>query len=262
MQTSDCKITAQDAITESVFRIRLSAPGISKLCSPGQFVHMRVSTGLDPLLRRPFSIHRAHESAGEIELLYRVVGSGTATLRDLKPGDVVNLMGPLGNGFDLEKPVDHAVVVAGGMGGAPVFYLIDALLKRNKRVTLLWGTRDGREIFDEADFEARGVALKIATEDASKGHNGLVTDLLKTFLAQHAGSAGLGGYVCGPEPMIRAVQDIVRSTDFLWQASLEEQMACGVGVCLGCAVKLKTGEIQMVCKDGPVFDIREIAFNG
>ncbi len=259
----DCTLLEHFRLTESIVRTRFKAPQITEKARPGQFVHVRIRAAIDPLLRRPFSIHRVDRERGELDLLYRVIGEGTKLMSMLLPGDQVNMMGPLGNGFDLSTPSDQAVIVAGGMGGAPVFFLADELLKMNRNVTLLWGVRDGREIFNEESFRNSNVDLRIATEDASKGHCGFVTDLLDVFLEESkSGSQSWTGFVCGPECMMQAVQDRIVNRHEKWQASLEARMACAVGVCLGCAVSIQNKGFQMVCKDGPVFDLKEILFNG
>jgi dihydroorotate dehydrogenase electron transfer subunit len=258
----DCTVLEHHRLTESIVKTKFEAPEITEKARPGQFVHVRIRSGIDPLLRRPFSIHRVDRDKGELELLYRVIGQGTQLMHSLSAGDRVNMMGPLGNGFDLGQTFDRAVIVAGGMGGAPVFFLIDELLRMKKKVTLLWGVRDGREIFNEENFKNSSVDLRIATEDASKGHCGLVTDLLDIFLKESKQeSLSWTGFVCGPECMIQAVRDRILSRNEKWQVSMEERMACAVGVCLGCAVSVQDRGYQMVCKDGPVFDLKEILFN-
>ncbi|MBN2104974.1 dihydroorotate dehydrogenase electron transfer subunit [bacterium] len=257
-----CEITEQHSITNNIYRMRLKAPMIASSAKPGQFIHIKVRTGIDPLLRRPFSIHRIDPGNEEIILLYRKAGRGTSILSQMSPGDSLDLMGPLGQGFDLQTSFDHAIIVAGGMGSAPVFFLIDELLKAKKKITLLWGVRAGEEIFNENEIRKQGIELKVATEDASKGHCGFVTDLLSEYLSKNITKNTYSGFVCGPECMIHEVQKIVESVDFRWQASLEARMACGVGVCLGCAVLIRERGFQMVCKDGPVFDLREVQFNG
>jgi dihydroorotate dehydrogenase electron transfer subunit len=254
------QIIHQRKITENVLLARISAPHIVGEAKPGQFVHVRIQKEIDPLLRRPFSLHRVWEKSGEIELLYRVVGRGTRLLSEKKAGERIDLMGPLGHGFDLKGSFSHALIVAGGMGGAPVFFLIDELLKLKKQVTLLWGVRDGQEIFHENEFKSLGVDLRIATEDASKGHCGQVTELLSDFMRHHPIDSS-PGYVCGPECMIREVQKIVKNQKNRWQVSMEQSMACAVGVCLGCAIRTVSHGIQMVCRDGPVFELGEIVFD-
>jgi dihydroorotate dehydrogenase electron transfer subunit len=260
MHIESSEILIHQAITETVYRMVVSSECLARESHPGQFIHVRVRDAIDPLLRRPFSVHRVSAEKNTVELLYRIVGRGTRLMSKLKSGDRLNLMGPLGNGFDLETPFDHALIVAGGMGSAPVFFLIDTLLDQGKQVTLFWGVKDGKEIFGTEEFKKRGVDVRIATEDGTVGRKGLVTDLLLPFLAKEKNSSSLCGFVCGPECMLGSVQKLASKTAFSWQASLEERMACGIGVCRGCGVHLRDVGMKMVCDDGPVFNLKEIDF--
>ena len=256
------KLVKQEEICKDVFRIRIEVPEIAKICTPGQFIHLKVHDGIDPLLRRPFSIHGVSAQQGTLDLLYRVVGQGSRTMAGMKIGDRWNIMGPLGNGFNLDLDFDHALIVAGGMGSAPVLFLIQHLLSMKKKITFLWGARVCDEIFGVKELTNAGMDVRIATDDGSRGHHGFVTDLLKEFLIEHAENRQMLGFVCGPEPMMAGVQKLAVSTVFPWQVSMERHMACGVGVCMGCGITKTTGAMEMVCKDGPIFDLREVDFNG
>jgi len=240
----------------------LKADEVAQACSPGQFVHLRVSQGVDPLLRRPFSIHRVNRKKGEVEILYRVVGRGTEMMREAESGDVLNLMGPLGKGFRLNGSFSRAIVVAGGMGSAPIFFLIDELVALGKHVIFFWGAKKGNEIFDLSSLEKSGVKIKVTTEDGSVGQKGIVTDLVEAFIKGQEGEVSTEGFVCGPQGMLKRVQEMVGETPSNWQVSVEERMACGVGVCMGCAVKMNEDGYSMVCSDGPVFNLKEIVFDG
>lgn len=262
MKLIQSELLSQDEICPDIFRIQIKVPEIAGICQPGQFVHLKVTEGIDPLLRRPFSIHGASVEQGTLDLLYRVVGQGSRVMAGMKPGDRWSILGPLGNGFNLECDFDHAVIVAGGMGSAPVLFLIEKLLAMKKRITFLWGARVCDEIFGVKKLTDAGMDVRIATDDGSRGHHGFVTDLLSEFLKDHAPNDRMLGFVCGPEPMMAQVQKLALPTAFPWQVSMERHMACGVGVCMGCGITMTSGLMQMVCKDGPIFDLREVDFNG
>ena len=251
----------QKTVAKDIFHMTLNAPEIAREAQPGQFVHVRITEGNDPLLRRPFSIHRVNREEGSVEILYRVIGRGTALMSEAESGDSFDMMGPLGKGFRIDDSFTHALVVAGGMGSAPVFFLIDELIKHSKHVTFFWGAKTGREIFGVDALKKAGAEVYTVTEDGTIGDCGLVTDSLNRFLSSQGTVNSYEGFVCGPKPMLKCIQEIFVDTSVNWQASLEERMACGMGVCIGCAVKTHTG-YKMVCSDGPVMDLKEIVFDG
>ncbi|MBN2029745.1 dihydroorotate dehydrogenase electron transfer subunit [bacterium] len=257
-----CQVIQQIQIDEHIYRLVLQAHEIAQTAYPGQFVHLRIADQLNPLLRRPFSIHRVLRDKGQIELLYRVIGRGTSLMKQTKPGDSYHLMGPLGKGFVFDGKFTTAIVVAGGMGVAPVFFLIDELLALGKSVIFFWGARCGSELFGVLQWNQSAIEIHLATEDGSQGYHGMVTDPLQTFLNHRSEDASLAGFVCGPRAMLKKIQLLSTRTSFEWQVSLEETMACGVGVCQGCAVMLKNEGFRMVCSDGPVFDLKNVAFDG
>jgi len=238
--------------------MELEAPDLSQQCQPGQFVHLKTANGTDPLLRRPFSIHRKNLKSGTISLLYRVVGKGTRIMKSTQPDCKFDVLGPLGKSFELQGDFSHAFIVAGGMGIAPIFFLIDSLLEKRKSITLLWGARGEAEFFQMDELKDTGVQIHLATDDGSMGYPGLVTELLKDQLEKT--QDGWQGFACGPWRMLKEIQCCVKDTDFTWQVSMEEHMACGVGVCQGCAVLTSNG-YKMVCSDGPIFNLKDIQFH-
>ncbi len=263
MHSLSCHILEHTRLSETIYRLTLQSLEISESCRAGQFVHVRVADGREVLWRRPFSIHRVDRNRGSFEILYRVVGEGTTRLCRKQPGERLDLLGPLGNGFDPEGRFRLALLVAGGVGCADLFFLSDALLERGKRIVFLWGVRSRSELFDLDLLRTRGIDVRTCTEDGSDGRRGLAVDLLKDFLSEGGFSGEEAvGFVCGPKGMIRAVQPMAERTEFPWQVSLEEKMACGVGVCQGCAVRRTTGAYAMVCSDGPVFDLRTVVLDG
>jgi len=237
-------------------RLRSAQPFAAQ---PGQFVMVRVSDGIDPLLRRPFSIHRMLSAdSGEFEVLFRVVGAGTRLLARTHVGDQVEALAPLGRGFHLAE--GRPLLVGGGVGVAPLLFLAEALLKAGNTPKLLLGGRADRDILCHDDFACLAVPFALATEDGSLGEPGLVTRLLERELQQGAG--GTSVYACGPSPMLAAVAQLCREAGVPCQVSLEAYMACGVGACLGCVVPGTRETYLRVCKEGPVFDADEIDWPG
>ena len=227
---------------------------IARAALPGQFVNIRVSDGFKPLLRRPISIHGV--KAPKVKIIYEVLGKGTQILATRKPGEFLDILGPLGNGFNYSRPAKTTpakhILIAGGMGVAPLVFLAEKL-KLAKPLVLI-GARTKQQILCPQEFKALGCAVKLATDDGSGGFKGRVTDLLSLVLES---VKPLGLFSCGPRPMLKAITQIAHKHKISAQLSLEEHMACGIGACLGCVVSTKTG-YKSVCKDGPVFSSEEL----
>ncbi len=248
------KILYNKRIKGNYFHLVLRAPKITKETLPGQFINIKVNDAYDPLLRRPFSIHRV--KGANIELLYEVVGQATESLSHRKPGEYLNIIGPLGNGFTPDtKRRTLNILIAGGMGVAPLMFLAEKLTQ--SKVTVLIGAKTKDQLLCEKDFKGLGCDVKIATDDGSKGFKGKVTDLLRSFLRTTNDERRTTIYACGPKPMLKEISRISKKHNIPAQVSLEEHMACGIGVCLGCVVNTKEG-FRRVCKEGPVFNGDEI----
>lgn len=245
------------------YRLGFVLPQLARTARPGQFVMVRPSDKPIPLLRRPFSVHRLiieQDKAVGIELLYKVVGQGTRLLSEMKAGDVLDVLGPLGNGFSFPNTNSlNVFVVAGGVGIASLFYL-SGLLATYPGVSqkVFLGGCAASDILCEKELRSLGVTVHVSTEDCSLGEAGLVTTPLKKGLTAYGKPDVI--YACGPQPMLKAVGEIALSHDVSCQVSLESAMACGFGVCLGCAVKKASSESGYwhVCTDGPVFDFRDV----
>ncbi|BCB96419.1 dihydroorotate dehydrogenase B (NAD(+)), electron transfer subunit [Dissulfurispira thermophila] len=221
---------------------------------PGQFYMLQAGNTYDPLLKRPFSIFRYED--GLMSFLYRVRGKGTLLLSSLKKGDIIDVIGPLGNGYP--EPEGDFIAVAGGIGIASLFPLLS---KFKNRAYLFYGARNKQELVMIDEAKTFSKESFVATDDGSEGHRGTVTDLLKSFLnssliTHHSSLI----YACGPSPMLKELLHIVVGEKAKCYISLEEHMACGVGACIGCVVKTVSG-YKRVCKEGPVFEIREIVWN-
>jgi len=220
---------------------------------------VKVSKGTDPLLRRPLSIHRVDVSSGTIALLYEVVGRSTELLSMKKASSGVNVIGPLGNSFSFSSTVkcNSNILVAGGMGIAPLFFLAQHL--RPATTTVLIGARTAADILCAADFKKLGCEVRTVTEDGSLGFRGLVTDLLDGILVERTGSHKIALYGCGPKPMLEAMADLCSKHGLAAELSLESHMACGIGACRGCVVPTVRGYMR-VCKEGPVFKTGDLAW--
>lgn len=259
------KILSNQPKGKNYFRLKFAWPQLAKEVKPGQFIQVKIDDSLEPLLRRPFGIHRV--SSKGIEILYEVVGKGTHKLSLKKSGEILDILGPLGNGFVIPVPRSllptRCILVAGGMGVAPLTFLAEKLTEgKNKKAKLktlvLIGAKTKNHILCADEFKKLGCEVKIATDDGSWGYKGYVSDLLKHTLSVVRGLWSKV-YSCGPRPMLKEVRKICMAKNIPCQASFEENIACGIGTCLGCAIKTKNG-FKRVCLDGPVFDIKEVLF--
>jgi dihydroorotate dehydrogenase electron transfer subunit len=258
----DAEVVENRAEGGENLRLRLLVPGWPGFL-PGQFVMLspgaRTSVErTDPLLPRPMAVFRTRPQAGgaAVEILYKRVGRGTRLLAETLPGQSLRLVGPLGRAFPAPAAGERALIVAGGTGIASVYQLA-AWLKGRGPVEVLLGARTAADLMGEGDFAALGAALRIATEDGSRGTPGLVTALLESALAPQPGPIV---YSCGPTPMMERVAQLVAGAGRRCVVSLENHMACGFGVCLGCAAPLAAGGYALVCRDGPTFDAGAIAW--
>ena len=236
---------------------------------PGQFAMLsagaqQAARRTDPLLPRPMAVYRAEAGVdgSDVEILYKIAGRGTALLAEALPGQRVAIVGPLGRAFPPPRSGERVIIVAGGTGIASVYELA-ARLAGAQPVEILFGARTESDLMALEDFEALKIPLRVATEDGSAGVRGLVTDLLESALGEPVSSAALPGsgrriYVCGPTAMMRRCAEIAAERAVPCVAALENAMACGFGVCLGCAAPLRKGGYALVCRDGPAFDAASI----
>ncbi|MCD6288124.1 MAG: dihydroorotate dehydrogenase electron transfer subunit [Candidatus Hydrogenedentes bacterium] len=244
-------------------RLGLDVPAIASSIEPGQFVHVSCGDINQTFLRRPFSLHRfiRRQDGGPptgIEILFHVKGRGTRWLASRRPGDSVDILGPLGMGFNIKKNPDRdAIVIAGGVGVAPIPALVERLHAQNRKVLVLLGARTDSGILCESELRECGATVEVATEDGSRGIKGFVSRLLDEKLDTIEKSEL---FVCGPAPMMRAIAEMVADTGVSCQVSLEVAMACGVGACMGCTVPAVGGGYRRVCLEGPVFDAADIAW--
>lgn len=260
-------------VSPAYFRMRMTAPPSVTQSSAGQFVMVKVNPAIDPLLRRPFGIFDLGTFDTEftdcgkqsyLEILYKVVGKGTAMLSTLHQGDHLDILGPLGKGFMSGNPDGEKLLVGGGVGLAPLYYLAKEMVKDDLKVNLFAGGRNKEDVLCITEFERLGVETYVATDDGTLGARGLVTEVFEEQLAKVKSGATI--FACGPYPMLRAVALLAEKYMVPCQVSLEAYMACGVGACLGCVVKGKkhtdaTPDYRCVCKDGPVFDSTDLLWS-
>jgi dihydroorotate dehydrogenase electron transfer subunit len=248
-----CPVQVCQEVAAKTFVLRFQSPDIAASAQPGQFVNILASeTGEGPLLRRPFSISRVEKSS--LEILFHVVGTGTILLSQKHPGDSIDVIGPLGQPFRGNAEYDTALLVAGGIGVAPFPFLSDDLLKRGKRVETFVGYRNAGQVFTEHLLN-----VHIATDDGSNGFHGNVVQLLEaSFVQNNYAKAKI--FACGPTVMLKALTELARRLNVCCEMSLEGQMACGIGICQGCAVERteSAATYALVCKDGPAFLSTEV----
>lgn len=241
-----------------VYHLRLKVP--FNTAHPGQFVHIRCGPYFDPLLRRPLSIHDFDPARQEMDLLYQVVGKGTAWLAAQMPGSLIEGLGPLGRGFSIPAGGNIALV-AGGLGIAPLFFLARTAVARGVRVSFYLGARTRQHLLRQEALQQLGLCLKIATDDGSAGFAGPVTELLARDLEKQRWDQI---FACGPRPMLAKVAELASGQGISAEVSLEERMACGLGACRGCVVAVyqPDGSIiyENVCSTGPVFPAQEIVW--
>jgi len=274
-------------ISDAYRHLGVVAPGFPRSFAPGQFVMLRPPCVTDPFLPRAFSIYRsvpATDSAGSVvEILYKVLGKGTQYLAQMDPGQAVEILGPLGNTFTVPETVETAVLVAGGIGVPPIAALALELGKGQRPLEVFLGGKTADDILCVEDFETIGADLHITTEDGSKGTRGLITDLLEPFLESLGDPATrqLGNqegpnrpiaqspnrlriFTCGPPGMLAAVARMAEERGLPCQTSVEANMACGFGACMGCAIEVRSKgpgpSYKLVCKDGPIFDSRDLVW--
>lgn len=241
---------------------------------PGQFLHIKITDALDPLLRRPLSIAAIDREKQELTVLYRVKGRGTQLLAQVRPGECLNVLGPLGKGFTIPgftiPEQGELVLAAGGIGAFPLLSLAVDAKAQGVKTTLLWGG-ESKDFFTNAGlalWERTGIEIVLASIDGSIGLRGLVTDLLKEKFPEDgtvSGGDGVRIAVCGPVGMLKAVTAWGLEKGLTMEISLEEKMGCGVGACLGCVctVRDQDGNIRRakVCSDGPVFKAEEVVWD-
>jgi dihydroorotate dehydrogenase electron transfer subunit len=250
------EVLANERVAPGVGLLVLRSPRIASSIRPGQFVHLRISRDAEFMLRRPFSVHRAH--GDDVEILYQVLGRGTHALSGKMRGDTMDAIGPLGQGWNVPDGAAHVLLVAGGLGAAPLGMLAEHLAGRGVAVSVALGAPTAERLVARALFERVARQVVLATDDGSAGERGFVTTVSARLISEVRPSLVC---VCGPEAMARAVAAQACEAGAACQVSLERLMACGIGACLSCVVSTTSGR-KRACVDGPVFDAKEVVWDG
>lgn len=247
---ADKKVLYNKKISEGFFRLGFDSSGF-ECVQGGEFVMLGLKgESFDPLLKRAFGVYKSENN--KIEIVYKVVGKATSLMTHVCAGDTIDIEGPFGKHFSQPRDGKKVILIAGGVGIAP-FYLMAKEIKKD--AILIYGGRTKEDLIIAEDFKNLGCQVKLVTEDGSIGEKGLVTDVLATMKNDMTDCVL---YSCGPTPMLKAVSMIALKENIVSYVSLEGRMACGFGVCLGCAVKTTTEGNKMVCKDGTIFASKEI----
>jgi dihydroorotate dehydrogenase electron transfer subunit len=240
-------ITDVSILSQSISKFCILAPEIAKTALPGQFINIKIDDTTSPLLRRPFSIHFI--KGDEIEIVFGIMGMGTKKLNCKNVGDYLDIIGPLGKPFNINGTEEISILVGGGLGAAPLSLLSKCLEEKGKKVITILGART-RELL----LSDKLTKINFASDDGTYGYHGNVIDLLRNIL-DNLKTEKIKIYGCGPNPMLKALINLVDEKKILCEVSLETTMACGVGICQGCVVEMKkeNQKYSLVCKDGPVF---------
>lgn len=260
MKELDVKIESLKTIKPQIYLLEFKSSYLAQKAEPGQFLHIKIDDKIT-ILRRPFSIHRVKRDT--VSVLFKVRGRGTELLSGYKKGDSLNLIGPLGKGFVFQNSLSKDklnVLVAGGIGVAPLYFLGERLKKSKAAPQLMTflGAKTKDELIGEKEFKSLGGKVYFATEDGSLGLKGKVTVLLKNLLYAFEAESNIDIYACGPKEMFFEIKEILKDRlSVNCQVSFEQFMGCGLGICCGCSIKTKDG-YKKVCKDGPVFNLKDI----
>ena len=233
------EITENINLTDNV--LRMSLKGDTQGIRAGQFVNIQLE---GKYLRRPISVYDVNEDI--LTIIYKVVGHGTEQMSEMLPGEKLDILTGLGNGYNLELSGEKPVLLGGGVGVPPMYYLAKKLVAEGKKVSVVLGFNTKSEVFCEEEFKNLGCAVTVCTADGSYGKKGFVTDALPEEYTYF--------YTCGPEPMLKAVYKATKTSG---EFSFEERMGCGFGACMGCSCKTITG-YKRICKEGPVMKKEEI----
>lgn len=254
------KLLKKEELKPGIFKFSVQADEIVNTAKPGNFIEIRVNDDIEPFLRRPISIYNMEKEKGILEFIFQVKGKGTTILSKRNEGELIDIVGPLGFGTFKYSSYENLAVIGGGIGVFPLYELAKNAKNENKNVNTYLGFRNKDLVVLEDEFKQVSTQLTITTDDGSYAQKGFAIDFLKKDIEDGKIDSI---YACGPLPMLRAVRELAIEKNIPCQISLEERMACGLGVCLGCAVKTakspkEAPEYWHVCKAGPVFQAKDV----
>ena len=254
----EVKLVKKEKLREDLFKFSVESKEIAENAKPGQFLEIRISDNIDPFLRRPISIYNIDKENKIVEFIFQIRGKGTKILSEKQEGDLIDILGPLGYGTFEIKENKSAMIIGGGIGIFPLYELAKQLKEKENNTTIYLGFRNKDFVCLEEEFKEVSNKLVVTTDDGSYGNSGFAIEYMKKDISENKPDMI---YACGPLPMLKAVRELSIEENIPCQISLEERMGCGIGACLGCAVKVISGESQRyghVCKEGPVFNANEV----
>lgn len=254
------KLLTKEELVTGIFKFSVQAEEIVKTAKPGNFIEIRVNDDIEPFLRRPISIHNIDKENGILEFIFQEKGKGTKILSAKREGELIDIIGPLGYGTFIYSNYQNLAIIGGGIGVFPLYELAKSAKSEEKSVNTYLGFRNKELVVLEEEFKKVSNKLILTTDDGSYAEKGFSIDFLKKDIEEGKIDSI---YACGPLPMLRAVRELAIEKNIPCQISLEEKMACGLGACLGCAVKTAESpkdapEYWHVCKAGPVFDAKKV----
>jgi dihydroorotate dehydrogenase electron transfer subunit len=258
---------------EKYHSLTIVSPEIGELARPGQFINIKLRDDSSQILRRPFSVYRMHKRGGwasTLEIVFDIRGQGTAHIASLRSHAIIDIVGPVGRGFVMPQRRAHCLLVGGGIGAAPLFFLADELRNEGHRVDFILGARTAGLLLNPIDVRRLASVYSMTTEDGSSGERGRVTDVMAETM-DRCGTEVV--YSCGPHPMLAAVSAICVERSIPVQVAVEELMGCGYGVCMTCVLPLRRAPKKnesvedaityaRTCVEGPVFNGASIIWNG
>ena len=252
------ELVEKEQLKHDIYKFSIKSEKMANEAKPGQFLEIKVTDDIEPFLRRPISIFNVKREEGILEFIFQVKGKGTEILSTKKVGEEIDIIGPLGKGtFEFDE-YKNIAIIGGGIGIFPLHELAKRAKENNKNTNIYLGFRNKDFVVLEEEFKNVATNLILSTDDGSYGKNGFAINFLKVDIEKNPVDCI---FACGPLPMLKAVQALAKEKNIPCQISLEEKMGCGIGACLGCAVKYKTeteDTFKRVCKEGPVFNSLEV----